>query len=74
MTRTRAIEANPTREWTAHQKAGQVVAWLLDGAQLSTREIASRTGMTWHGARYMLEMLSLTLPIVHVDGTWRWAH
>jgi hypothetical protein len=59
-------------EWTAHQKAGQVVAWLLEGEAMTTRDIADKTEMTWHGARYMMEMLSLTLPIVQVDGEWRW--
>lgn len=60
------------RDWNAHQKAGQVVAWLLSGAEMSTTEIADRTGMTWHGAIYMMERLSLTLPIAQIGGKWRW--
>ena len=60
------------REWTAHQKAGQIAIWLAQGDSFTTREVAQCTGMTFMGAKYMLEMLSMVLPIEHVEGNWRW--
>ena len=66
--------ATATRErtWTAHQKAGQIAIWLSQGQRFTTRAIAERTGMTFMGAKYMMEMLSLVLPIEHRDSYWRW--
>lgn len=60
------------RQFTAHQKAGQVAIWLSQGSQLTTRDVARLTGMTFMGAKYMLEMLSLVLPIVHLNHKWQW--
>lgn len=60
------------RQWTAHQKAGQITLFLSQGSQLTTVEVARLTGMTFMGAKYMMEMLSLVLPIEHRDKRWRW--
>lgn len=60
------------QKWTAHQKAGQIAIWLSQGSQLTTRDVARATGMTFMGAKYMLEMLSLVLPIEHREHKWRW--
>lgn len=60
------------REWTAHQKAGQIAVWLSQGQQMTTAEVARQTGMTFMGAKYLMEMLSMVLPIEHRDKTWRW--
>lgn len=59
-------------EFTAHQKAGQIAIWLSQGERFTTRDVALRTGMTFMGAKYMLEMLSLVLPIEHRDSYWQW--
>lgn len=64
-----AIQAG---EWTAHQKAGQIAIWLYEGQRYTTPEVAKRTGMTYMGAKYMLEMMSMVLPIVQIDGKWEW--
>lgn len=71
MTKMPSSTANE-RQFTAHQKAGQVAIWLSQGSKLTTREVARATGMTFMGAKYMLEMLSLVLPIVHLDHKWQW--
>lgn len=60
------------RNWNAHQKSGQIVAWLILGSRLSTRDIARQMSMTYQGAKYMMVFLSLTLPIAEVDGKWEW--
>jgi hypothetical protein len=60
------------RQWTAHQKAGQITVFLVQGSKMTTMEIARLTGMTFMGAKYMMEMLSMVLPIEHVDSQWRW--
>lgn len=59
-------------EWNAHQRAGQVTYWLVQGHKMSTAQIARRTGLSWEGAKFMMEMLSGLLPIVHVKGKWQW--
>ena len=60
------------REWNAHQRAGQVTYWLVQGRKLSTAEIARLTGLSWDGAKFMMEMLSGLLPIVYADDKWQW--
>ncbi len=60
------------RQWTAHQKAGQITVFLVQGSKLSTSDVARLTGMTFMGAKYMMEMLSLALPIEHRDKRWQW--
>lgn len=59
-------------EWTAHQKAGQITVFLVQGSKLSTGDVARLTGMTFMGAKYMMEMLSMVLPIEHRDKCWQW--
>lgn len=66
------IHRHKERQFTAHQKAGQITVFLVQGSQLSTVEIAQITGMTYMGAKYMLEMLSLVLPIEYSEKRWRW--
>jgi hypothetical protein len=60
------------REWNAHQRAGQVTYWLVKGRKMSTAEIARLTGLSWDGAKFMMEMLSGLLPIVYSDDKWHW--
>jgi hypothetical protein len=60
------------REWNAHQRAGQVTFWLVQGRRMSTAEIARLTGLSWDGAKFMMEMLSGLLPIVYSDDKWHW--
>lgn len=60
------------REWNAHQRAGQVTFWLVQGRKMSTAEIARLTGLSWDGAKFMMEMLSGLLPIVFIDDRWQW--
>lgn len=60
------------REWNAHQRAGQVTFWLVQGRKMSTAEIARLTGLSWDGAKFMMEMLSGLLPILYADDKWQW--
>lgn len=60
------------REYNAHQKAGLITILLKGGSQITTDGIARITGLTWHGAEFMMEMLSGVLPIVKIDEKWQW--
>lgn len=60
-------------EWTAHQRSAKATFWLQSGNLLTTAEIARLTGMSWHGAEYMMNMISRVLPILQNDaGQWYW--
>jgi hypothetical protein len=61
------------REWTAHQRSAIITFWLRDGNLLTTGDIARMTQMTWHGAEYMMEHISIVLPIRKDErGRWCW--
>lgn len=60
------------REYNAHQKAGLITILLKGGSAMTTEGIARITGTTWHGAEFMMEMLSGVLPIIKEDGKWQW--
>jgi hypothetical protein len=64
---------NSQKEMNAHQRAGSVSIWLYKGAKLPTEVVAQLTGLTWHGAEYMMNLLSAKLPIVKIEGLWQWA-
>lgn len=61
------------RELTAIQRAGRVtVRLLLNGEQLTNQQIAQMCGYAdYRGAQYLMDGLSLELPIVYVAGVWR---
>lgn len=66
------LNDNNSREYSAHQKASFVAILLKDGNELTTAGIARLTGMSWDGADFMMQMISGVLPIVRIDGKWRW--
>lgn len=46
--------------------------WLLSGGAFTTTALSERLGLSDRGARYLLERLSVTLPLVRDDdGVWR---
>lgn len=55
------------------ERVGRVVnALMAEGEMLTTREVADMIGITWHGAYYMLTILSRELAIYRDDaGRWR---
>jgi len=59
------------RELTAQERAA-LVTWLLaGGAQMTTGDVATVTGLTPRGARTMLERLSRVIPIRQNEaGRW----
>lgn len=59
-------------EWNAHQRAGHIAIRLYQGEQMTMNEIAKETEMTYQGSKFMMEMLSLILPISVVNGKWQW--
>ena len=60
-------------ELTAIQRAGRVtVRLLINGEQLTNQQIAQICGYAdYRGAQYLMDMLSLELPIVYMAGVWR---
>jgi len=60
------------KELNSHQKAGLITVLLMGGSEITTDGIARIVGLTWDGAEYMMNMLSAVLPILKIDGKWRW--
>lgn len=60
-----------TSEMTAHQRAAAVTLWLVQGNRLTTAEIGKLTHSTWGNAAYMMDRLTLVLPIDR-DEEGRW--
>ena len=63
---------NQRREYNAHQKAGLITILLKGGSKMTTEGIARITGLSRDGAEYMMDMLSVVLPIVKIDCKWQW--
>lgn len=57
-------------EYTTTERVTVVVVKLLFGEQLTTAEIASLTGMSWHGANSLMLRISRVLPIVKINKIW----
>ncbi len=54
-------------ELLAQQRAA-LLAWAFaHGAQLTTRQVADKLGVTWMGAHFLLDKLSLVIPITRDD-------
>lgn len=63
---TYAIEPETTTERVAY-----AVYQILEGAELTTAQIAEITHMTWVGADEMLNRASRVVPIAKVDTRWK---
>lgn len=60
----------PGADYTAQERAALITFQLLEGAQMTTSEIAQRIGVTYHGARYMMEKVSRVVPVYEDGGRW----
>lgn len=60
-------------EYQTTQRVARAVYLLcVEGGQLTTSQMASDLGMTYHGARLLLERASQVVPIYDdEDGVWR---
>jgi hypothetical protein len=58
------------REYTAHQRAGLIAVLLAQGNELSVEDIMRLTGLKRTGALYLLDNLSLVLPLSYVERKW----
>jgi hypothetical protein len=58
------------RELLAQQRSALIALDLAQGARLTTREVAERTGLGYCGAYLMLSKLSAILPIYCEAGQW----
>lgn len=56
---------------TPTERIGLTAYCLAHGRQMTARQLAADLGITEHGARKMLEKLSLVLPLTDEDGVWR---
>lgn len=59
-------------ELTPTERAARLGVDLARGEQLTTREAASRYGLTYNGAHKLLGRVSRSLPLVRTEcGVWR---
>lgn len=58
-------------EMTATERVALVVYRLLDGAEMTTAEVAELAEMTWHGAEKLLDRASRTVPVFKDGQVWR---
>ena len=56
---------------TIERVATVVYTLLVEEAELTTREVAERTGLTWQGAEQMLDKASRVVPITKYESRWR---
>lgn len=56
---------------TPTERAGRTTWLLMRGRGYTTRSLANELGITPRGARYLLNRLSLVLPLVDDGGFWR---
>jgi len=58
-------------DYTAQEKAALIAWHLAHGEGMTTAEIASLTGLSWQGARHLMDRLARVLPIYQDDvGAW----
>jgi hypothetical protein len=56
---------------TPTERALMVYMALKMGRELTTQEVATMTGLTHHGAWYLLGRLARICPLTFADGKWR---
>jgi len=61
----------PQKEYTAQERAALITHKLAMGAEMSTAEIAKRTGTTASAASYLISKISRVTPVYHDDGKWK---
>ena len=57
--------------YTAQERAALVTYQLVSGAEMSTAEIAERTGLSRAGAWHMMNRVSRVVPLYQDGGRWR---
>lgn len=53
------------------ERVALVVFHLLEGAELTTAEVADMAGVQWSGAEKMLDKASRVVPITKYESKWR---
>ena len=56
---------------TTTERVALSVYRIMEGAQPTTREVATMSGVTWQAADRMLDNASRVVPIVKDRGRWR---
>jgi predicted ArsR family transcriptional regulator len=59
------------RERTPTERIGLTAYRLTLGQPMTVRQLSAELDITQHGARRMLEKLSLVLPLVNNGGVWQ---
>jgi len=62
---------NFTSDLVAQERAASIAWYLCEGARMTTREIATRTGLHLRSAYHMMNKLARVLPIT-LDGCGQW--
>lgn len=57
-------------DYTPQERAALAIYEILEGRELTTAEIAERTGIQWHGAHKMMNNVSRVVPITQRNGVW----
>ena len=58
-------------DYTAQERAALITLEIFAGAELTTAEIAQRVGVTYQGARAMMDKISRVVPVYVDNGLWR---
>lgn len=56
---------------TAQERAALVTFQILEGAQMTTGEIAQQVGVTPQGAWHMMQRVARVVPLYQDAGRWR---
>lgn len=66
------MSENGSSEYTPQEKAADIAWRLASGDEVTTNEVAEYYGVTYHGARRMLNVISRVIPITtNSTGVWR---
>jgi len=57
-------------EYLPTERIGLIVYHLCEGEIFTVAQVAEMAGITYQGARQMLNRLSRTIPILCLDGEW----
>lgn len=58
-------------DYTAQERAALTAFYILEGAEMTTAEIAERVGLTHQGAWSMMQRVARVVPVYQDEGRWR---
>jgi hypothetical protein len=64
-------KVNGTTPETTTERVAYAAFHVLEGAVLTTAQVAEMTNMTWQGADELMNRMSRVVPIVKIDSRWQ---